>query len=188
MTRPFRAIVYDTETTGLIENSAIPLKNQPHVIELHAVEVLRGEDGAFKTGEEWGSLFYANELGEKTTEITGITVDMTRCAPKFATKLPELSDFFLGATHQVGHNLSYDMDMLHLELRRVGMEKAFPWPPIPICTVEHTETMKGFRLGLNDLHEELFGERFEDHHRAAPDTRATARCVVELLNRGVIRA
>jgi DNA polymerase-3 subunit alpha len=195
------AIVFDTETTGLIENSAIPLKSQPHIIELTALRINLG-DGAFAVDvEQWAterdallaeapvftSLFHFVKLPEETTGITGITQEMVNLAPAFASKVRELQAFFLGATHMVGHNLSFDRDMLALELRRLDMEHQFPWPPKHVCTVEATETLKGFRLGLNDLHEELTGARFSEHHRAEPDTRATARCFLELVRQGKIK-
>jgi DNA polymerase III epsilon subunit-like protein len=53
--------------------------------------------------------------------------------------------------------------------------------------VEESETLTGFRLGLNDLHERLTGARFHEHHRAEPDTRATARCFLHLVRDGVIK-
>lgn len=197
-----RAIVFDTETTGLIDNSVIPLKSQPHIIELCAVEINLDHIAFGVADEDWpgdrdkmlseapmfSSLFNPGiKIDEETTKITGITGEMLFTAVPFASKVKELQRFFLGATHMVGHNLSYDRDMLQLELRRLDMECQFPWPPRHICTVEATETLEGYRLGLNDLHEKLTGARFSEHHRAEPDTRATARCFVELIRQGLVR-
>lgn len=197
-----QAIVFDTETTGLIENSAIPLKRQPHIIELTALQInLDAITVGEKPGPGWpeyrdelvasapmfSSLFYHGKLPEETTGITGITQEMVNLAPPFASKFRDLQHFFFGTTTLVGHNLSFDRDMLSLELRRLDAPCRFPWPPRHICTVEATENMKGFRLGLNDLHEELIGIRFSEHHRSEPDTRATARCFVELVQRGIVR-
>ena len=198
---PDWAVVFDTETTGLIDNSAIPLKQQPHIIELTAIKLdLRclawrcaeadwpGErDRLLKEAPMFTSLFYHKQLPDDTLRITGITQEMVNTAVPFASKVRELQSFFLGTRCMVGHNLSYDRDMLAIELRRLAMEYQFPWPPKHICTVEATETLDGFRLGLNDLHEKLTGVRFSEHHRAEPDTRATARVFMELVRRGVIR-
>lgn len=196
------AIVFDTETTGLIENSAVPLKSQPHIIELHAIKLDLDELNRIKSldgltdetiakyvagSEEWTSLFHFKGISPDTTKITGIDQEMVNDAPKFATMATGLGMFFLGAEMAVGHNLSFDRDMLDIELRRLSRAQQFPWPPIHVCTVEASETMTGFRLGLNDLHERLTGQRFNEHHRAAPDTRATARCFVHLIREGVIR-
>lgn len=195
------AIVFDTETTGLIDNSAKPLKDQPHIIELCAVKIDLDNGAFYVHDDDWpgdrdkllaaapvySSLFYHPKLPEDTPKITGITQDMVNLAPQFPNELRKLQAFFLGATHLVGHNLSYDRDMLAIELKRLDMAEQFPWSPKHICTVEMTETLKGYRLGLNDLHEELTGARFNEHHRAEPDTRATARCFVEIVRRGMIR-
>ena len=182
------AVVFDTETTGLIENTAIPLKSQPHIIELCAVKLRLPPDGEPEEVGMFSSLFHPGfKVEEETTKITGITNDMLLTAVPFASKLRELQRFFFGTHIMVGHNLPYDRDMLHIELRRLQMEYKFPWPPRHLCTVELSETLKGFRLGLNDLHEELLGVRFSEHHRAEPDTRATTRCFIELIKKGLVR-
>jgi DNA polymerase III epsilon subunit-like protein len=198
-----RAIVFDTETTGLIDNSAIPLKQQPHIIELTAIKIdldhcvqwaaakedkwPEGRDRLLAEAPVFTSLFRHPKLPEDTLKITGITQEMVNLAPQFASKVRDLQRFFLGATHLVGHNLSFDREMLANELRRLDMLTQFPWPPKHICTVEATETLDGFRLGLNDLHEKLTGARFSEHHRSEPDTRATARVFMELVRSGVIK-
>jgi DNA polymerase III epsilon subunit-like protein len=195
------AVVFDTETTGLIENSAIPLKSQPHIIELTAVKIDLNAGAFCVADEDWPgdrdklladapmftSLFHFSKITEETTSITGITQDMVNLAPPFASKVKELQSFFFGSRIMVGHNLSYDRDMLAIELRRLDMVTQFPWPPRHICTVEATEPLEGFRLGLNDLHEKLLGVRFSEHHRSEPDTRATARCFMELVRARKVR-
>lgn len=195
------AIVFDTETTGLIENSAIPLKGQPHIIELCALKIDLDEFPFTVADEDWpgdrdkaleeapmfSSLFHHGKLEEETTQITGITQELVNLAPSLTSMFPAMQQFFLGATHLVGHNLSFDRDMLDIECRRLSASQQFPWPPKHICTVEATEIVEGFRLGLNDLHEKLVGMRFSEHHRAEPDTRATARCFVEIVRRGMVK-
>lgn len=183
---PFDLIAYDTETTGLINNTAIPLKDQPRIIELYAMRC-RWDGEELHEVEQWQSLFYSKEVPEEVQKITGITPAMTQAAPTFDSMLDDLSDFFLGAKWLVGHNLSYDRDMLWMELRRRQCECRFPWPPRHLCTVEATEAMKGFRLNLTALHEELFGMGFDAAHRAQSDVTATVRCLRELLKRKVIR-
>ena len=184
----FSAIVFDTETTGLIDNCAIPLKSQPHIIELCAIKLVIDRETRDVVDEAmWESLFHHGPLKEETTKITGITTEMVADAPAFASKVDEMADFFLGAQAMVGHNLSYDRDMLEIELKRLARQTSFPWAPRHICTVEESETLTGFRLGLNDLHERLMGHRFNEHHRAKPDTQATARCFIKLVQQGVIR-
>lgn len=176
-------IIYDTETSGLIKNMAMPLKQQPQIIELYAQKL---DDATLEAVDEWHSLFYAKELEQEVIDITGIKPEMLKDAPTFAEKKDELVDFFLGERIMIGHNLSYDRDMLAIELKRMDALIKFPWPQRHICTVESTESLLGFRQSLSALHEHLFGCNFESAHRAQSDVEATVRCVRELVSRGVI--
>lgn len=176
-------IVYDTETSGLIKNMAMPLKQQPQIIELYAQKL---DDQTLEVVDEWHSLFFAKELEQEVIDITGINPDMLKDAPTFSEKKDELVDFFLSERIMIGHNLSYDRDMLAIELKRMDALIKFPWPQRHICTVESTESLLGFRQSLSALHEHLFGCGFESAHRAQSDVEATVRCVRELVSRGVV--
>ena len=86
----------------------------------------------------------------------------------------------------IAHNLSYDYAVLMAEFSRCCTEGSVKWPIRRICTVQETEFMKGFRLNLTSLHEELFGEPFAGAHRARTDVEALTRCCIELFKRGDI--
>lgn len=193
-------IIFDTETTGLIENIAIPVKRQPRIIELYALKIEDCElrsiasqtepmnwDSFFAGLKEWHSLFWANEVPAEVTRITGLKTDDLATAPHFAAKFESLAEFFRGERLLCGHNLSFDRDMLSIELRRMGKQCAFPWPFVHIDTVEATEGEDGFRLALAALHEKLFGTGFDAAHRAKSDVTATTRCVVELIRQGKVK-
>ena len=62
----------------------------------------------------------------------------------------------------------------------------FPWPKNHICTVEHSLHIKGYRLKLAQLHQELLGKGFENAHRAKNDVYALVRCFHALVERGDI--
>lgn len=182
-------IIFDTETTGLITNVAAPLRLQPHIIELFALKVN-------ENGEEldcWECLLRPPikladiEQGEKIRSITRLNDEMLVGAPKIAEVIDELTEFFLGERVVVGHNVAYDISMLVLELRRLGREYKFPYPSKQICTVEATQHMNGRRMNLSELHEALFGEKFEDAHSAEADVRATTRCLFRLMEMEVIQ-
>jgi DNA polymerase III epsilon subunit-like protein len=175
-------IVMDTETTGLVKNMAVPLKDQPQIIELYALKL----NHDLEVVDIWHSLFYAKELTDEIVNITGITPEMLKDAPKFSDRLQSLVDFFLGERILAGHNLAYDRDMLAIELKRLDALIKFPWPQRHICTVEASEAIDGYRLSLMALHEKMFGHGFPDAHRAQSDVEATTRCMRELVNRGVI--
>lgn len=179
-------IVFDTETTGLIKNVALPLKEQPRIIELFALKLDASTPDLEEIGE-WHSMFRVKAIEDDAIKTHGITLEDLKGAPDFAERFADLAEFFLGTRRLVGHNLSFDRDMLWFELRRLGMACAFPWPPIHIDTVEATEGEEGFRLGLAVLYQRLFNEGFAEAHRAPQDTRATARCFRRLVQDGVIR-
>jgi DNA polymerase III epsilon subunit-like protein len=177
-----RDLVFDTETTDLIDNIGRPLSKQPYVIEFFGITV---EREAREVTEETLSLLIKPPfvITETTTQITGITAPMLVNAPTFSFVAKQIKDYVESHDRIVAHNAGYDKDMLEIEFKRLGVEINLPEV---ICTIEGTEHLKGYRLNLGALHTELFGADFADHHRAEPDTRATARCYVELLNRGIL--
>jgi len=177
-------IIFDTETTGLIDNTALPLSKQPQIIELFASKY---DNETLEHVGDWHSLFFAPNVPDEVVKITSITTEMLVDQPKFVQKIDSLIEFFLGETHAFGHNLSFDMTMLWLDLKRIDFDKRFPFPQHQICTVEATEGDKGFRQSLADLHQELFGESFDGAHRAKSDVQATSRCVIELIKNGSIK-
>lgn len=177
-------IVFDTETTGLIDNIAMPSAKQPYIIEFCAIKL----DDA--TLEEVGCytrlISVPIPVPEIVTKITGINSAMLDKQDRMRTLLPDIADFFRGEKTMVAHNCSYDRDMLFIELRRHAWETKFPWPTHHLCTVELTQFMKGHRLTLSALYTELFSEAFPEAHRAENDVRALCRVVRELVARKVM--
>jgi DNA polymerase III epsilon subunit-like protein len=179
-------IIFDTETTGLIANSAIAPTRQPHIIDICCLKL---DDETF---EERG-IFHSGlinpgvHIEDDATKRHGYTDERVKGQPTFAWFYKDLVDFFFGERIMVAHNCAFDRDMLYYELLRIGYALKFPWPPTHHCTVELTEHIKGHRLNLGDLHEYLFGEKFKGAHDAATDVRALARCYVELRKREIIK-
>lgn len=177
------AFAFDTETTGLIDNHVLRLEMQPEIIEfygcfvdLSAGEILIEMDFQFKP--RYG-------VPEDTTKITGLTAEDLADAPPFSTSALAIRTAIETSGTVIAHNLSFDMEMLALEFERIPLPP-LKWPALKICTVEQTIHLKGFRLGLNNLHELLFGEPFKEAHRAKTDVMATVRCACELFKRGEI--
>jgi len=175
-------IIFDTETTGLVMPSDVPLNSQPKIIELYALKV---DDDTLEPITSIDLLIDPQEqVTDEITRITGITNDMVRGKGSFASHFKSIQSFWFGDRVTVGHNVNFDKDMLELDLRRLGKVTTFPWPLGWLCTVELTEHYKGRRMKLIDLHEYLFGERFDSAHRAKSDVEATHRCLVEIKKRG----
>jgi DNA polymerase III subunit epsilon len=176
-----KVVIFDSETSGFIDNHVVKLKDQPFVIELYACksdldtgEILKELDMLVKP---------PIEITPKITEITGITNEMVLDAKTFLEISDEVREFIENGEMIIAHNLSYDKEMIDIEFERLGQK--INWPKL-CCTVEQTAWVKGYRLNLGALHEFLFGEKFEGAHRAKTDVMALLRCCVELRKRNWI--
>ncbi|MTB51883.1 exonuclease domain-containing protein [Lewinella sp. W8] len=128
------------------------------------------------------------------TELTGITMDMVKDAPKFhevARRIVEMTQDRIF----VAHNSRFDYDFIREEFRRLG----YTFSRKQLCTVRLTrKTFPGLRsysLGNLTRH---FGIELNNHHRALADARATTELlklclatpdsdqeVKQLVNRGI---
>lgn len=180
-------IIFDTETTNLVKSTEAPIRVQPKMIEFFGIAVMASVDKLPIIGELHLMIDPQEPITEEITKITSITDDMVRGMGVFPVHLPELQKFFLASQIICAHNLTFDLEVLEVELKRIDAVTRFPWPPLRLCTVEATEHLAGRRLGLTDLHRRLFdGAEFEGAHRAKEDVMALHRCLQELLRRGEI--
>jgi DNA polymerase III epsilon subunit-like protein len=175
------AFIFDTETSGLIDNRTIKIDRQPSIIEFYGCLV------DLETGEIKSELDLLieppKEVSEEITNITSITNDMLKGKPLFEAVASLIATAIENAPIVIAHNLSFDREMVDVEFERLG--KTIKWPRL-LCTVEATIHLKGFRLSLSNLHETLFNEPFAGAHRARVDVQALVRCCVELFKRGEI--
>lgn len=175
-------IIFDTETTGLLKSSIVDLEQQPKIIEFAAIKL---DD---KTLEEVDRIEFlvnpGHALPAVITKITGIEDSDLKDVKPFVDYYEQLTNFFLGEKYLIAHNVAFDVGMLTTELSRIGRLTQFPWPPIQICTVNKTMTIKGYRLKLSILYSHLFGEEFKEAHRAMNDVMALVRCVKTLIKNG----
>lgn len=175
-------LVFDTETTGLVENMSTRFDHQPEVIEFCGV-IINPFNG--KMIEELDRLVKPSQrIPAEITKMNNITNEMVANAPTFKTMAPNIRDIVERSECVVAHNAAFDRDMIDLEFARLGMTKV-AWPRI-ICTIEATIHLTGYRLSLAALYELLFKEKFEGAHRARADVDALIRIVVELRKRGEI--
>ena len=181
-----QVVIFDTETTDLIRSHALPLDQQPRVIELYAKKIQLPAD-AWGKMDEWQTVgefeSFINpgiKISEEVNRITGIDDSMVKGAPRMAGVWGDVRDFFEPADMVVAHNLSYDMGVMEFERQRIDPEGLFPWPKRKLCTVEATEHLKGYRLSLTSLHEHLFGCGFPEAHRARNDVNALELCFKKL--------
>lgn len=158
-------VVFDLETTGLdFMNNGIT--------EIGAVKLVGG-----KLTEQFTSLIKPDyRITEENFNITGISEEMVKDAPKVSTVLPDFMKFIEGAV-LVAHNADFDMKFLK---RFAGAEDY----EIKNQVIDSVEVARGTlpQLRRHDLHTlaEHFGVVFH-HHRALSDAYATAEIFIELM-------
>ena len=169
-------IIFDTETTGLINNPSAPLSAQPEIIEIAAVKL---DDETLEQVGAYRTLIKPKQLPLPAiiVKITGITDNTLANERSFARVLPTLTDFFVGERTCVAHNCAYDIGMFSLELRRLDSMAKFPWPHRHICTVETNMDITGRRMKLGELYQHVTGREIEGAHRAMNDVLALAEIV-----------
>lgn len=142
-------------------------------------------------------------IPDKATEVHGITTeDAQREGSPLQKVLDQLEEALNSAEVIVAHNADFDVKTLAAEYFRHDWEKTHSGaevrPPVQqqsyVCTMKSgtdlcaipREEASGYKWPtLQELHEELFGETFEDAHDALADVKACARCFFEMRDRGV---
>ena len=175
-------LIFDVESTGLIDNSIRAADKQPRIIEI-AVAVW--DDAADTVFALDGVVNPEIPIPPKITQVTGITDAMVQDKPPFRSEHAiTLRDMIEGADVVVAHNLSFDKLIVNSEFERANERK--PTWPRGVCTVEATEHILGRRMKLGELHQYLFAKGIEGAHRASNDVEALLRCYRELIKRGEI--
>jgi DNA polymerase III epsilon subunit-like protein len=173
------ALVFDTETDGLITTLAAKQDRLPQILSLY-YNVVNLETGTSMATESF--LFKPSKpIPEDMTKIHGITNEMVKDAPAFVEKADFLFDAFMAMPLVIAHNAQFDTDMLRIEMQRCNREMRFNRV---LCTVEQTIWLEGYRLSLTNLYKLLFNRDFEEKHSASGDVTALSECCVELYKRG----
>lgn len=108
-----RAVLFDTETTGL----------EPHlghrVIEIAALELVND----LPTGKRFHVLINpGRDIPEEATRVHGFTADHLRDKPDFASVAADLVAF-LGQDKLIAHNAPFDFAFLDAEFGRIGLDR-----------------------------------------------------------------
>ncbi|NLW28175.1 PolC-type DNA polymerase III [Acetivibrio saccincola] len=159
-------VVFDIETTGL---NAYTEK----ITEIGAVKVRNG-----KIIEEYSSFVNPEKpIPKKIVELTGITDEMVKDAPKIDKVLPEFLEFIKDSV-VVAHNASFDMGFIRHNCRVLGYNLDFS----VIDTLELSRQLfpELKRHRLNNVAEYL-GVSLENHHRALDDAKACAGILIKCI-------
>lgn len=161
-------IVFDTETTGAKAGYS-------RMTEIGAYRV---KNGAII--EEFQTLVNPEKpIPVYITQLTGISNEMVRNAPKFSEIMPDLLKF-LGDSILVAHNAGFDMTFLNYEIGQVYAERKLI--NANLCTVRLSRKLLP-DLRNHRLHTiaEHYSIPIYNRHRAAGDALATAQIFVNFL-------
>ena len=177
-----KALLFDTETNGLIENRALRLDRQPEIFEWYSCLVDLATDTLI---EELEFMCKPKRKLEKVVvDVTGVTDAMLADKLPFSTYADQVRAALGAGDCTIGHNINHDVECTEIEFERLK-QAPIVWRQ-KICTVEATIHMKGHRLKMSQLYQDLFGEGFADAHRARNDVQALRRICVELYRREML--
>ena len=189
-------LVFDTETTGLPLNYRAPLSdfnNWPRMVQIAwQIHDIKGDLIEVKNYIIKPDGFTIPYNSEK---IHGISTELALSKGIPLEKVLSLfSDALNQAKYIVGHNISFDNNIVGCEFLRSNMSNVLE-NKISIDTKEESTEfcqLPGGRGGkfkwpnLSELYNKLFGESFAEAHNASADVEATTRCFLELLRLNII--
>ena len=170
-------IVFDTETTGLLKPLGTALNLQPYIIE---IAILKFKNG--KLQDKLNTLIKPPVLipYRLTKKVHGISDDMVKSAPVFDEIYSPLSAIFSGCDVLIAQNLTFDEEMINIELQRMKLEKIYCNTSVwflekiqRFCTIEESKHLRGYRMKNNELYKAATGKEIEGSHRAYNDALAT---------------
>lgn len=160
-------IIFDVETTGLnfledrlIEIGAVKLKNM-QVVDKFDI---------FVNPER--------NIPSKITELTSITDDMVKDAPKTKEALEKFFEFCGENPVLIAHNASFDTTMIDNSCKRVGLSKEYTY--IDTLVLAQSIVTDISRYKLNYLVKYFKLGKF-NHHRASDDAYILSKVYMELI-------
>jgi DNA polymerase III epsilon subunit-like protein len=206
------AIVFDTETTGLPKTKTISkdtLELWPHIVQLSFINydpdnntIMSSYDTIIKVDE-------TVVISEESTQIHGITKEMSvEKGEEILVVLNEFLKYLERGYLIVGHNVSFDLNMLHVELLRLiyqskdltedvidelknKLELLLNYKNI-YCTMQESielcDIKKVSKFGktslkwpkLIELHQKLFDMTPQNLHNSYNDILVTLRCFAKI--------
>lgn len=201
-----RTLVFDSETTGLSKTQIISPSTMhlwPHVVQFSYIvfdtesnEIVKIKDSIIKVSDGF-------TITEENAKIHGITTEISLA--KGVDLLPVLEEFFAdfdSSDHIVGHNVSFDINMIKAELQRLIMnssDKKLQEYLTKIntstkfyCTMQETIELCAIELKdkygrpykkfpkLVELYQKMFGVTPKNLHNSLNDVIVCLRCFIKL--------
>ena len=161
-------VAFDLETTGLSSRT-------DRIIEIGAVILKNGKEvDRFQTFVD-----PERPLEKKIVELTGITDDMLKGAPKIEEVLPKFLDF-IGDRVLVAHNSDFDTGFIRAECVRLGYTYNYTAADTLILSQNLLSHLNKFKLNIvsNALSLPDF-----NHHRAADDAMTCGLVMAKLMQK-----
>ena len=201
-----RTLVFDSETTGLSKTQIISpstIHLWPHVVQFSYIvfdtesnKIVKIKDSIIKVPDGF-------IITEENAKIHGITTEISLA--KGVDLLPVLEEFFAdfdSADHIVGHNVSFDINMIKAELQRLIMNSSDKklqdyltkintstkfyctmQETIELCAIElkdkYGRSYKKFPK-LVELYQKMFGVTPKNLHNSLNDVIVCLRCFIKL--------
>lgn len=177
-----KILFYDTETTGIPPTRGRKFENRenyPWLLQISAI--LYTEDGKKLRHID----YYVKRQGMRidNSNIHGITPEkLEREGEDIDFVIQEFKEICEETDLIVCHNYAFDSTIVLTELKRNKIPDFLSKIPSFCTMTECSWLSRG--ISLQNLHFELFGKRFENHHDSLYDTEATANCFFKMIEKG----
>jgi DNA polymerase III epsilon subunit-like protein len=182
-----RVLFFDTETTDLPDYKAPPGRHQPHIVQLAAVLVDRGDEQSLVTliqPDGW-------RIHPEAQATHGITLARAQAEGiPIAEAIAGFDGLLSQADLAVAHNVKFDRLLVDSEYVRLGREAR--WPQTFCTMLASTDVVRlrghwgGYRWPtLGETHRHFFGQPPVNAHDAMADVRACMAVFKELGRRGI---
>lgn len=189
----------DTETTGLPVNpntSYENAENWPRLVQISWI--VSDKNGLILRNQTYTIYPKDFTIPVQASKVHGIYQnDAEHDGEELCTVLENFINDLKQCDYIVGHNISYDVNIILAEMKRQQIDYATinKMLHIPqLCTMKlsvnlcHILAYRGFKYPtLQELYKKLFGKTFEDAHNANADIKATYDCFWKLKEKGYIR-
>ena len=190
-------LFFDTETTGITKNYKAPVSdsnNWPRLVQIAWLTYDKEENEIESHNyiikpDQFHIPYEAAQVHGITTEIAQEKgEDLEKILNKFNESLKE-------AQTLIAHNINFDEKIVRAEFFRKNLEDHVA--PLPrICTMQtstnYCQIPSQYHYSkykwptLQELHQKLFSENFDNAHDALADIQACAKCFFELKKRNII--
>ncbi len=190
-------LFFDTETTGLPKNYDTPssdLLNWPRLVQISWI--VSDSNGVVVSKENHIIKPKDYVIPDKVAKLHGITTERAlEIGEKIEVVLHHFWTDVQNASYIIGHNVSFDENVVEAEFYRLGEHNVF-LSKHSICTklvsTDYCKIPSKWKYGeykwptLQELYNILFGKDLIDAHDSEADVQATFECFWKLKDLGII--